>query len=193
VPNAHAPRQTTCRPQEGFTYLGLLFMVAILSWGLTVVVDVWEQAARREREEELLHVGHEMRRALQLYYQATGGERLPRQLEDLLKDPRFPGTRRYLRRIYPDPVTGSADWGLVRGQGGLITGIYSKSEEEPLKQAGFEAADLAFEGKKKYADWVFSPALRTGPGTPLPTPAPSTPTGTQPGVGRPTAAPVPLK
>jgi hypothetical protein len=85
------------------------------------------------------------------------------KLEHLLKDPRHPGTQRYLRRIYRDPVTGGEEWGLVRGAGGEILGVHSLSEEPPLKQGNFSLADRDFAGKTKYADWVFMhvPGQRT--------------------------------
>jgi type II secretory pathway pseudopilin PulG len=145
--------------QAGFTYVGLLFLVAMMGYAMTVTIEVWEQARQRDREEELLHVGGEYRRALQRYYLAGGGERYPRQLEDLLKDPRVPSTRRFLRRLYPDPMTGSAEWGLVLAPGGLITGVYSKSEAEPIKKAEFRVADQGFVDKKKYSEWVFAPRV----------------------------------
>jgi hypothetical protein len=79
----------------------------------------------------------------------------PHSLEDLLKDPGFPGVRRYLRKIYRDPITGRAEWGLVKPDGNSIVGVYSLSDAEPLKQSGFSLADQGFEAKKKYSEWVF--------------------------------------
>jgi type II secretory pathway pseudopilin PulG len=132
---------------------------------LTVVSQVWQTMQKREKEDELLFVGDQMRRALALYAaNAPGGQRYPQSLEELLKDPRYPDARRYLRKIYLDPITGRADWGLVTGPGDVIMGVYSLSEEEPLKKTEFRFADLAFEGKTKYSEWVFVPksGLRRG-------------------------------
>ena len=56
------------------------------------------------------------------------GHRYPLSLEALLKDPRYPATQRYLRRIYADPVGGGTEWGLVKGPGGEIYGVHSLSE-----------------------------------------------------------------
>ncbi len=131
---------------------------------LTVVSQVWQTVQKRDKEEELLFVGDQMRRALALYAaNAAGGQRYPRSLEDLLKDPRYPGARRYLRKIYRDPITGRAEWGLVKA-GDVITGVYSLSEEEPLKKTEFSLADRAFEGKTKYSEWIFVPRTGRGPG-----------------------------
>jgi len=127
---------------------------------LTVVSQVWQTTQQREKEDELLFVGDQMRRALTAYAAtAGGGQRYPQRLEDLLKDPRFPAPRRYLRKIYVDPITGRAEWGLLKGPGDVIMGVYSLSEEEPLKKSEFRLADRAFEGKTKYSEWVFVPRV----------------------------------
>jgi type II secretory pathway pseudopilin PulG len=164
--------------QGGFTYIGLLFLVAMMGYAMTVTIEVWEQVRQRDREDELLYVGGQYRRALQRYFLAGGGERYPRQLEDLLKDPRVPGTRRFLRQLYADPITGTNDWGLITAPGGLITGVYSKSEAEPIKKSQFRVADQAFEDKKKYSEWVFAPIARSATAAP---PAQGVPAGSQPG------------
>ena len=63
--------------------------------------------------------------------------------------------QRYLRRLYADPITGKAEWGLVKGPEDRIIGIYSLSEDPPFKRAGFPIAYQDFEGKKRYRDWQF--------------------------------------
>jgi type II secretory pathway pseudopilin PulG len=138
----------------GFAYLTILFIVAIMMGGLAVIGQVWHTAALREREAELLQVGNEYRKAIERYYLA-GPRQYPRNLTDLVKDPRQPGTVRHLRRIYPDPITGGAEWGLVKAPDGGFAGVYSLSEEIPLKTAGFAVRDAGFEGKSKYSDWQF--------------------------------------
>ena len=173
------------RHSAGFTYLGLLLLIAMMGIALTVVVQVWQTVQKRDKEDELLFVGDQMRRALGLYAASSpGGQRYPNSLEDLLKDPRYPSVRRYLRKIYLDPITGRAEWGLVKA-GDAITGVYSLSEEEPLKKTEFKLVDRAFDGKTKYSEWVFVPisSLRPGlippGGTPKVTPQPQ-PGTTQP-------------
>ena len=70
--------------------------------------------------------------------------RAPLRLEELLQDPRHPGIQRYLRKIYLDPMTGSAEWGLITGPGGEIYGVHSLSEDEPLKKSQFRSCGQAF-------------------------------------------------
>ncbi len=142
----------------GFSYLWLLFLVALMGVGLSVAVEIDSVAAQRERERELLAVGRQFRFAIGRYYetQLTGGQReYPASLEDLLRDNRAPGVRRYLRKIFVDPMTGKAEWGFVRA-GGRIVGVHSLSEREPIKQDGFEPEDMGFRGKKHVKEWVFT-------------------------------------
>lgn len=158
-----AENKISCRMRRnptrmaGFTYIGLMLFVAIMGVSLAAVGEVWKTARQREKEQELLVIGHQFRRALSQYASHAPGpaKRYPAKLEDLLRDPRFPGIRRYLRKIYTDPITGGTEWGLVKSVNGEILGVYSLSEEKPLKQANFSKADVNFENAAKYRDWVF--------------------------------------
>lgn len=144
--------------QGGFTYLWVLLMVAFMGVALTLAAEVDQTIVNRDREKGLLAVGRELQRAVGSYYesQQVGGKKeYPASLEDLLQDPRFPGVKRHLRKIYIDPMTGKSEWGLKR-VGGRIVGIYSLSEKEPIRQANFEVGLEYLQGAKKYSDWVFS-------------------------------------
>jgi type II secretory pathway pseudopilin PulG len=152
---------------RGFSYMTVLFLVAILGGGLALTGDVWHTAAMREKELELLHVGHQYRVAIQRYFLSGPQRQYPRELEHLLKDPRQPGTVRYLRRLYPDPITGK-DWALVKAPDGGILGVHSTSEAAPFKTANFKLRDRTFEGAQKYSDWqfLFQPAAPKAPAKP---------------------------
>jgi type II secretory pathway pseudopilin PulG len=130
-------------------------LVAAMGAMLSVAAEVWQTAQKRDKEAELLFIGDQFRRAISMHLAAGAG--YPVSLEDLVRDSRFPGIRRHLRKIYRDPFTGQSQWGLVRHDGKVITGVFSLAEGEPLKQTGFRLADQAFEGRKKYSEWVFSP------------------------------------
>jgi type II secretory pathway pseudopilin PulG len=156
-------RLANCR-QKGFTYIGLLLAVAIMGVWLVATTNVWHLRVQREKEQELLFVGQQFRQAINRYATSTlgGGRRFPLRLEDLLLDERAAEKRRHLRRIYDDPITGKAEWGLVRLADGQIIGVHSLSTDEPLKKVGFALRDLAFTGKQSYAQWVFIAPVRPG-------------------------------
>jgi type II secretory pathway pseudopilin PulG len=170
------------RRVAGFTYLTILFVVAIMGLGLALTGEVWHTVALREKEAELLHVGNHYRKAIERYY-LSGPRQYPRSLGDLLKDPRKPGTERYLRRLYPDPVTGSDEWGIVKAPDGGIMGVHSRSEDKPLKVAGFRPpAQQGFESAKQYSDWKFvytPPAQAAAPKPAAPKAAAPTPPATR--------------
>jgi len=173
--------------QAGFTYLTVMFIVAILLGGLAIVGETWETSARREKEVELLFIGNQYRRAIGLYYLATPGpnKMYPRQIEDLLKDPRQPGTMRHLRKLFPDPMTGKP-FVVIKGADGGVQGVASTSDEAPLKVANFRVRDAVFEGAQKYSDWKFihtPPAAPAAPATAKPgaSGAASGAAGAQPG------------
>jgi type II secretory pathway pseudopilin PulG len=167
------------RASRGFTYLTVLFIVALLGGGLALAGEMWETSAQRGKEAELLFVGHQYRSAILRYYLSGPQRQYPRALEDLLKDSRMPETRRYLRRIYADPMSGKAEWGLVKAPDGGILGVHSLSEEPTFKRANFKLRDAAFAGATKYSDWKFVPTVPTQaakppakpPANPAPQPA----------------------
>lgn len=171
----------------GYTYTLMLFTVAASSALLAATSIVWHTAAVRAREAELLVIGEEFRRAIGLYYERTPGavKRYPERLEDLLHDARYLSTQRYLRRIYRDPITGGAEWGLVAAPEGGIMGVHSLSGRAPMKTAGYEPAQTDFAGAAAYSSWrfVYRPAVQApgwapaadrepaGSGQPIPSPA----------------------
>jgi type II secretory pathway pseudopilin PulG len=146
------------RAHRGVVLLALLMALVLGGIALMAGADVAAVARQRAREQELLFVGDQYRKAILRYYvggPAAGARRvLPAKLEDLLDDNRFPMPVHHLRRLYPDPITGGTEWGLLR-VGDRITGVYSLSDKKPLKQAGFQPPYQQFEAKQAYSEWVF--------------------------------------
>jgi type II secretory pathway pseudopilin PulG len=142
---------------RGFTYVGLLLMVALTGAALAGVGEAWHTAVQRAKEAELLFVGGEFGRAIAAYYDSTPGtgKQFPKTLDDLLYDRRYQTTRRYLRKIYVDPVTGKADWVLIKGPGDTIVGVHSPSEEVPMRRANFPREYGSFNTAGSYAEWRF--------------------------------------
>lgn len=143
--------------QRGFSYLGILLTIALMGIALTAIGTLWHTEMQREKEKELLFIGHQFRNAIKQYYHRTPGvSTYPKDLKLLLKDPRFLNTQRYLRKIYTDPMTGKPEWGLIKTPDGRgIIGVYSLSKEKPRKKNRFTQVDKGFETAKSYKDWRF--------------------------------------
>ena len=127
----------------------MMVLMALLVMGIATAAigPVWHTEIRREKEAELLFRLGEYRAAIARFRADRG--RPPRELKDLLEDRSQLQTRRYLRKLYRDPITGRDDWkldfaadptGAILG----ITDIHSSSEQEPIR---------AFKGKRTYKDW----------------------------------------
>jgi len=135
-------------PQRGFTYLMLLWWVALSGLMLAAMAQSWTLDARRAREAELIWRGEQFRQAIEAYASvpvAEGESRLPQRLQDLLEDRRGGAVQRHLKRIWRDPLTGRAEWGLVR-EGEGISGVHSLSQARPLN---------APQGITRYEQWHF--------------------------------------
>lgn len=162
--------------QQGFTYLGLivfLFIVGLVG-AATLKVDALLRRAQLERE--LLETGAQFSAALTSYARATprGQPPQPRTLDELLRDQRFPNPRRHLRKVFVDPVTGKAEWGLVTaGEGGRILGVHSLSQATPLKQANFDPRFTGFEHREHLSEWTFMAEEGSTPAPLQPAPKPA--------------------
>ncbi len=145
------------RSFQGFTYIGLLIIIAIAGIALSVVGVLWQTEMKREREKELLFVGNQFKQAINSYYQNTPSsiKKLPTKLDDLLLDSRSPNIKRHLRQMYLDPMTGKANWGLEM-QKGAINGVYSISLSKPIKKNGFKDGYETFTDAVHYSDWKFT-------------------------------------
>jgi type II secretory pathway pseudopilin PulG len=157
-----APRSTVRSRQGGFTYLGLIVLVTVIGMVGAATLKIDSLLRRAAAEEELLSIGAEFSAALASYAAATpqGQLQQPPTLQELLKDPRSPALRRHLRKIFIDPVTGTAEWGIVYvGDRAGILGVYSLSQARPLKIGNFDARFPGFDNKQHLSDWKFTAAL----------------------------------
>ena len=153
---------------------GLLVAIGAMGVIMSMVLPVWSQAAKREREAELIFRGEQYMRAIELYQRQYVGA-YPDDLETLVE-------QRFLRRIYEDPMTQDEDGEFKvlyqseaddiqsgdvesesdesgsrtrsfggrstfgsRPSGGVI-GVVSTSEEQSLR---------LYDGKDKYSEWMF--------------------------------------
>jgi type II secretory pathway pseudopilin PulG len=149
------------RRDRGFTYLGLVILVTVIGLVGAATLKIDALLRRAAAEEELLAIGAAFGDALRTYAEATpkGQPAQPPSLKELLKDPRFPGVRRHLRKIFVDPMTGKAEWGVVwtnPGERRGVVAVYSLSTAKPLKIGNFDARFPGFENKEHISDWKFA-------------------------------------
>jgi type II secretory pathway pseudopilin PulG len=143
------------RSARGFTYLGLLFVVVLIGLVLSAAGEVASTASQRERETQLLWIGHEYQAAIGCYW--SHKRVYPQTLQELLGDaPDAPVQVRCLRRLYPDPMTNVPDWLLVPAPSGGIMGVASSSTRAPLKTGHFDEVDQLFVNATSYKDWQFN-------------------------------------
>lgn len=111
--------------QQGFTYLAMIFLVAVAGMILAAIGTTWSSVKAREDAEQLQFVGEQFRQAIGSYYEQSpsGTKYYPRRLEDMLKDDRFAVPKRHLRQIYVNPKTGKTDWDLITAPDGGVMGI----------------------------------------------------------------------
>lgn len=178
--------------EKGFTYVWMMFSVALVGIALAGAGQVWRIEARREKEKELMFVGEQFRRAIGSYYENSPGmpKRYPDSLDKLLADKRFPVVRRHLRKIFFDPMTGKNEWGMIRRPGVGLVGVHSLSVQVPLKRANFIERYAEFSDAKSYRDWKFvylpgdtgSPQSQPGTGAQPEPDVPPTDSSAPPGI-----------
>lgn len=159
--NGRQSTGTVAPRQDGFTYIGILIAVALLGISLAAAGTLWSFAAQREKEAELLFIGHQFRTAIAKYRAAGGaGLQYPRELQDLVDDDRSAVPRHFLRKLYHDPMTGADDWNVIRTNDGGIIGVASSSLGVPIKKGHFDLPDASFENAECYCDWKFTFEVR---------------------------------
>lgn len=85
---------------SGFTLIELLVVLSVIATLLTIALPRYFQHLDRAREAALRQSLQVLREAIDKYHGDTG--RFPETLDDL-------ATKRYLRRVPPDPITESTE------------------------------------------------------------------------------------
>ena len=160
------------RRAHGVVLMGLVVLLALAGLAMLRFGESAATARQRERETQLLWVGQQYMQALESYYRATPGplKHLPVTMEELVRDTRFPNPVRHLRRLYPDPLQPEVPWGILK-RGNQIIGVYSRSDDAPMRRSGFPAGLESFEGATQYSAWRFLFVPRAANGS---APAPAT-------------------
>ena len=144
---------------RGYVMIVLMVAVAVLAVLLLMAVPLWQTEAQREAEAELIFRGRQYVNAIGLYVK-NHSNLFPQNLEILHLE-------KFLRQLYPDPVSADGRWDLVMREtsGGeakylivpahmarayfgraVLVGVCSTSPETGFRE---------YRGKKKYNEWAF--------------------------------------
>ena len=175
-----SPHRT--RDARGYAMAGLLVMLGVMGILSSMLMPVWNQSAKREREAELIFRGEQYARAVELYQRRYVGANPP-DFETLVD-------QRFLRQLYADPMADDGEFQVIYfsqmaevqgepatadrpgestsdatdgarvaepiqfgdGQEGGVVGVVSRSEEESLR---------VYNGRETYNEWAFVYATST--------------------------------
>ncbi len=149
--HAKAPFERRLR-QRGMTLVELIVAFTILSILTTMAVPLARYKVRRDKERELTAALREIRRAIDMYKDATLANKIqskidtdgyPESLQQLVDGVKLSQSAdgkvvKFLRSIPIDPITGTRDWGLRSEQddplstswgGQNVFTVYTKSTE----------------------------------------------------------------
>ncbi len=129
--------------EPGYAMAGLLVAIGIMSILMSVAMPAWRTLAKREKEAELLFRGQQYMRAIDLYQRRFPGA-YPADLEMLVEE-------RFLRRLYPDPMTGEPFRILTQGSA-------AAAADETAAEAGEEGGRPRNAGSRRAAGNLFSAA-----------------------------------
>ena len=113
--------------EQGFAILVVMLMAAAIAFSLYMQMPRYAFETMRQREQTLMDRGNQYKRAIQVYY--AENKHYPAKLEDLENT----NDKRYLRRRYRDPLTGSDEWRLIHTNGSALTD--SLVQKPPVQNA----------------------------------------------------------
>ena len=152
-----------CRNQNGMTFMVVLIAVFIVGLSAGITGTTWKTVREREKEEQLLWCGDQVRRAIGGYYRAVVPNVYPESIKALASDSRSAGVQKHLRASCGlDPMTGK-DWVTIPPdppQGKSFRGVRSSSEKEGFRASnfmpGYAPVTAVYDfGGSAYAKWEF--------------------------------------
>lgn len=112
------------RPRnDGYVLIMLMMVVLVMSLALLTALPVWQTELQREKEEELIFRGKQYVEAVRLYQLKNPG-RFPSGLKELEE-------KKYIRKLYPEPMTEAGTWNLVLAVEGFTASIPQGAGQAP--------------------------------------------------------------
>jgi type II secretory pathway pseudopilin PulG len=123
--------------ESGYMLLAVVVLCALVLIALAVAAPMVARDLRRDKEVESQHRAMQYERAIRLYYRKT--KSYPPSIEALKNTNNI----RYLRQEYVDPLTGKADWKLIKqGQQQTKTRVFFGQELTGLSAGLGSAAGM---------------------------------------------------
>ena len=144
---------------RGYVMIVLMVAVAVLAVLLLMAVPLWQTEAQREAEAELIFRGRQYVNAIGLYVK-NHSNLFPQNLEILHLE-------KFLRQLYPDPVSADGRWDLVMREtsGGeakylivpahMVRAYFGRAVLVGVCSTSPETGFREYRGKKKYNEWAF--------------------------------------
>jgi type II secretory pathway pseudopilin PulG len=176
--------------ESGFALLLVFAMAATVALLLYMEIPRVAFEAQRNREQMLIERGEQYKRAIQLYFRKL--KTYPPSIDALENTNNI----RFLRRRYPDPLTGKDEWRLIHiGPGGVFTDSITNKPKSDKPQQNLntfitEAAAIGSSGTDQQSSDL--PRRRPSEGGQPPPggdPNGAPNAGSQPGPGQPPADP----
>lgn len=122
--------------QRGFTYLAVLFAIAIAGISISVTSEIWVKQSSREHQAQVDWIGTQYEDAIASFYYSSlpsnGLRAYPRSVDDLLEDKRFTPPRRHLRQTYQSALPSGHRIAMARLATGEINGVEAFDSESRL-------------------------------------------------------------
>jgi competence protein ComGC len=145
--NRAAKQRAYQQRSGGFSYVFFILFLLILSLMIGSYIEITSKQAQRMKEDELVYVGKLYQDGLKKYFRDH--QLYPASVDLLLCDGAAYPCRRYLRQLYPDPITGKPFKVILSPQNGII-GVSSSSNRPILNLVWAEKYHAG-----KYSDVMF--------------------------------------
>jgi type II secretory pathway pseudopilin PulG len=122
------------RGERGYNMVVLMVLVTVLNVLVAAALPAWSAVIQRDKEQELIFRGLQYAEAIRVFQKRFG--RLPVRLEELVEvEPRS------IRRLWEDPLTGEARWGLIFAGTGAPVPVPGGGSAEGVELGGGTGLD----------------------------------------------------
>jgi len=143
--------------ESGYMLLAVVVLCALVLIALAVAAPMVAKDLQRDKEVESQHRAMQYERAIRLYYRKT--KSYPPSIEALKNT----NNVRFLRQEYVDPLTGKADWKLIKqGQQQTKTRVFFGQELTGLSGGLGSAAGLQSPGQNGSAGSTSTSTISAG-------------------------------